>query len=236
MSPSNEPDRTTRQPAPAPRDSGPLFLVVALIAAFFIATYLAPRLSKTASNDAVGANHATLADAEAAEKAGNQKQAHNILLSLAKKDNAQAQLKLAEMYEIGPPDGSPDLKQAATWYEKASRAGLVAAKARLGHLYLEGVGVLQDFAKAKPLLEEAANDGNATAQFDLGRMWQHGWGGEENERLAYAWFELAAQQDYAPALKARDKLLAGLSPVQVKEAQDLLEKLNGNVFKPSGKD
>ena len=73
-----------------------------------------------------------------------------------------------------------------------------------------GIGVLQDFTKARALLNEAADSGNARAQYDLARMWEHGWGGEKNLAMAYALLELSARQDFAQAVKARNTLLSTL--------------------------
>jgi TPR repeat protein len=228
--PTNNVPRQTQQPPQGPTGNGPFLLIAALVATFLAATYVAPRFPHDPVINPGTSAQETLADAEAAAKAGNPKEARSILRALALKNNPEAQLRLAEMYEVGPTDGTPDLKQAAKWYAKAAASGIVEAKARLGHLYLEGIGVLQDFAKAKPLLEAAANDGNTKAQFDLGRMWQHGWGGEKDQRLGYAWFEFAAQQGCAPAIKARDALAASLSPEKVREAQDLVRKLKSNIL------
>jgi TPR repeat protein len=222
-----------RQPQPPPPrlyDRGAVLIVAALAAVFFVTAYGVPSVWRREGVGVAETRKATLADADEAARDGHEQLANDILLALAKKNNAQAQLRLGEMYEIGPTSGPPDIKQAAQWYEKAAASGLVEAKAHLGHLYLEGVGILQDFPRAKTLLESAANDGNATAQFDLARMWQNGWGGPEDRRLAYAWYEFAAQQDYRPALRARDKLLSELSPKDVNEAQVLLKKLKGEIL------
>jgi hypothetical protein len=53
--------------------------------------------------------------------------------------------------------------------------------------------------------------------------------------MAYAWFEYAARQNYEPAVKARDRLLATLKPDQTAEGQKLLQKLKGQVVASAGK-
>ncbi len=175
----------------------------------------------------------SLTDVDRALKLGNTDAAQKILKALAKKDNHLAQLRLAEMYENGLSGLKRDLALAVKWYQKAAASGLVAAKARLGHIYLEGVGVMQDFKKARQLLNEAADDGSAQAQFDLGRMWQQGWGGEKNVLMAYAYYEFAAQRGSIAAKKARDALLAKLTPAEAEEGQALLKHLRPGILQPN---
>jgi TPR repeat protein len=51
-----------------------------------------------------------------------------------------------------------------------------------------------DFAKARELFAEAAQAGDARAQFNLGRMWLEGEGGRRDYAQALTWSEKAARQ------------------------------------------
>lgn len=66
----------------------------------------------------------------------------------------------------------PDPVKAATYYKTAAEAGWSLAKAKLGHLYLTGEGVSQDYVSARSWLEQAARDNIPDAQYDLGRIYE----------------------------------------------------------------
>src|SRR5258707_5959183 len=56
-----------------------------------------------------------------------------------------------------------------------------------------------DYAKALRLIRPLANDGNATAQFNLGVMYLTGRGVQQDYSAAALWFRKAAAQGYALA-------------------------------------
>jgi TPR repeat protein len=56
-----------------------------------------------------------------------------------------------------------------------------------------------DYAKALRLIRPLANDGDATAQFNLGLMYVTGSGVQQDESAAALWFRKAAEQGYARA-------------------------------------
>ena len=56
-----------------------------------------------------------------------------------------------------------------------------------------------DYAKALRLIRPLANDGNATAQFNLGLMYLTGQGVRQDYSAAAIWFRKAAEQGYAHA-------------------------------------
>lgn len=62
---------------------------------------------------------------------------------------------------------------ALAWFKKAADQGSAVGKRSLGHLYANGLGVKQDLAAAERLFKEAADGGDAYAQFNLAQLW---WG------------------------------------------------------------
>jgi TPR repeat protein len=56
-----------------------------------------------------------------------------------------------------------------------------------------------DYAKALRLIRPLANDGDASAQFNLGLMYATGQGVQQDNAAAALWFRKAAEQGYAPA-------------------------------------
>jgi TPR repeat protein len=226
---------TPAQPRPpGPHNKILALLLLALAVGIYVATWSGIRLPKFPPS-ASKASSRSLAEVAAAQAVGDNKRARQVLSALAAKGNHEAEFRLGLLYEQGTAKHAPDIKLALPWYQKAAAGGLIKATARLGHLYLRGVGVTQDFKRARSLLVRAADAGNAAAQFDLARMWEHGWGGEKHLPMAYAWFEYSARQGYELAVKARDRLLASLKPNQSAEGQNLLQTLKGQVFNAATK-
>ena len=74
-------------------------------------------------------------------------------------------------------------------------------------------------------LRQAAEDGDADAQFGLGVMYAKGEGVLENYVKAYAWWNLAAAQGHKDAIKAKASLRKDMTAEQVAEAQKLSVEL-----------
>ncbi len=68
-------------------------------------------------------------------------------------------------------------------------------------LYDEGKALYdkKDYAAAFPKLKAAAEKGHRKAQYRLGRCYDKGNGVEENNKLAFGWYQKSAAQDYAKA-------------------------------------
>ncbi len=73
--------------------------------------------------------------------------------------------------------------------------------------------------------------GNATAQFSVGVMYDKGQGVPKDDGLAYMWFNLAAASGYETARENRDLLSKKMTSKQIAEAQRMarewLEKRKG---------
>lgn len=59
---------------------------------------------------------------------------------------------------------------AADWREKTAKRGIVSAQVKLRKMYLNGGGIKKDPGRAHYWIERAAFEGNAEAQFLLGRI------------------------------------------------------------------
>ena len=68
---------------------------------------------------------------------------------------------------------------------------------------------------------KAADQGNAPARYNLGRMYAQGLGVAQDKSLAHMWLNLAAAQGLEAARSARDNLAANMTPDQIAEAQRL---------------
>jgi TPR repeat protein len=101
-------------------------------------------------------------------------------------------------------EGNPS--DAAFWFKKTADRGSVTGKRSLGHLYANGLGVPQDLAEAERLFKEAADQGDAHAQFNLAQLW---WGKRDPQAVA-ALLRSAAEGGVDDAYVVLGDLLAAI--------------------------
>ena len=75
-------------------------------------------------------------------------------------------------------------------------------------MYGNGYGVLKDHTEAVKWYRKAADQGDATGQFNLGFMYDNGYGIAKNATEAMKWYQKAADQGNDKAL-AKIKELRG---------------------------
>ncbi|MFD5423978.1 tetratricopeptide repeat protein [Streptomyces sp. NPDC127084] len=73
-----------------------------------------------------------------------------------------------------------DPTEAALWFARAAGQGSAVGKRSLGHLRAEGLGIGKDLVEAERLFGEAADAGDAFAQFNLAQLW---WGHRDPESV-----------------------------------------------------
>jgi localization factor PodJL len=105
-------------------------------------------------------------------------------------------------YEIGVrfAEGkgiAPNFDEAAKWYDRASRAGVVPAIFRLGTLYEKGLSVKKDVDIARRYYMQAAERGNAKAMHNLAVLDADGGGKGANYKSGAQWFRKAADRGVA---------------------------------------
>jgi enhanced entry protein EnhC len=124
----------------------------------------------------------------------NLKKAHDL-------GNITASLLLADYSLMGTADDD-QIKQARAIYQDLAERGDRQAQLKLGYLLEQGLGGKVDMQQAAHWYDLAANQGQATAQYLLGRLNQLGYlGSEPNYVLAKQWYS-RAMTNYAPAAVA----------------------------------
>jgi localization factor PodJL len=108
----------------------------------------------------------------------------------------------AAAYEVGVrfAEGkgvAPNFDEAAKWYDRAARAGVVPAIFRLGTLYEKGLSVTKDVDIARRYYMQAAESGNAKAMHNLAVLDADGGGNGANYKNAVQWFRKAADRGVA---------------------------------------
>jgi TPR repeat protein len=80
-----------------------------------------------------------------------------------------------------------------------------------------------DYASALEIFRPLAQGGNARAQVRLAEMYAMGFGVKQDPIQSYIWYSLAARGGDATAAAGRDRMAARLQPVQVSQADKVVE-------------
>lgn len=89
-----------------------------------------------------------------------------------------------------------ELECAVEWATLATQQGRPSAMTLLAYFYAEGIGVPKDLPKAFLLCSLAAEEGDATAQYRLGKMYETGSGTDADPKLAAQWYRRATEAGY----------------------------------------
>lgn len=131
---------------------------------------------------------------------------------------------------VGPPAAADEFAEGLSaynaadyetafdlWYPLADEND-AKAQAAVAFLYLKGLGVRQDDARAAAWYRRAAEQGQPEAQFFLGTLYHLGRGVPQDDRLAHVWCEVALAGGVTPGLDCRDAAAARMTPGEVREA------------------
>ncbi len=121
-------------------------------------------------------------------------------------DDAEAQYQLARCYHSGY-GVEPNDSLAFMWGKKSALGNYPAGVYFLAYCYETGRGCSVNMANADHLYRKAyemalplAKDGNAAAQFVVGKIYDYGNGGvKQDQSTAVKWYMLAADQGYTGA-------------------------------------
>lgn len=114
------------------------------------------------------------------------------MLARALKDDAQAQVAVAEAYFYGR-GVSTNRAEAVRWYQVAAEAGESDAQASLGLCLFRGWGTERDVRAAVGWWRRAAEQGNLSAMGDYAYCLLHGFGCEKDEKSGFSWALRAAE-------------------------------------------
>jgi len=112
-------------------------------------------------------------------------------MNQAKKGNAEAQFKVGEMYETGF-GVEQDKQQAMNWITQAADQGHETAGFKLLYWDVEKNGVNGGNKDRITALKNKAAEGNAQAQYYVGKMYSHGIGVKQDYDIAIGWLNKAA--------------------------------------------
>ena len=112
-------------------------------------------------------------------------------MKLAKLGDAEAQFNIGEMYEIGF-SVKQDKAEARYWISRSANQKHEAAGFKLLYWDVERDGLKGKNKARVDELNKLAKQGNAQAQYYLGKMYAHGVGINKNSDVAIDWLNKAA--------------------------------------------
>ncbi len=140
-------------------------------------------------------------------------QAVKWLTCAAEHGRADVQFRLGKMYKTG--DGVPqDWSESVKWFTFAAEQGDAEAQYQLGRMFRDGddgpgvrilsrvlndEGVSEDESRSVEWYTRAAGQGHASAQDELGLMYEIGVGVSQDHAQAVEWYARAADQGHANA-------------------------------------
>ncbi len=120
-----------------------------------------------------------------------------------------------------------DYAAAVKEWRPLAEKGDAPSQFNLGLLYVDGLGVPQDYNQALSWFERSAQQDYEKAQLNLGAMYGGGKGVKRDYVQAYKWLNVCAAKGDQKCVAQRDLVAQKLKPKQLAEAQRL-----ASAFKP----
>jgi hypothetical protein len=143
-----------------------------------------------------------LEDAKAAIQNEDFTKSYELLLPLGEENNAEAQFLLGFLYVNGQGVEKDDT-EGLSWIMKAARQGYAEAR-----------------SSALSICLDLANQGDATAMYNVGYMCLQGWGEEQDPNVCIGWLETAAKSGHVRSAKVLSGIYAkgefGITPDEEK--------------------
>jgi len=130
---------------------------------------------------------------------------------------------------------SGDFATALQEWTPLAEAGVDIAQFNLAQMYSNGQGVPQDYKEAVKWYKLSAEQGNATAPFGLGLIYEEGgWGVLKDNIMAHMWYSIAASNGNKDVGTSRDILAKEMTPEAIQEAQAMASKCMESNYKECG--
>jgi len=128
-----------------------------------------------------------------AYKQASFKEAEVIFSKLAEKNSADAQYKLAHIYEHGLT-GKRDIKKAFNLYDQSAKQGNCWALVRLGKALYQGEYLRKNVKKSLAYFDRASSSGDVRAHLYLAKIYRSQDGVEPNLSTSISFYKKAARQ------------------------------------------
>lgn len=143
-----------------------------------------------------------------------------VAMKAAEAGDAEAQFAVATSMLADAELNLAYSTKAIEFLTRAAEQGHARAMLRLGLLYRQGVGALQNFSQAALWIEKAARLGEPQAMLEFGRLHREGVGMAKDPIKAYVWLNRAAAARDPQAIRERAEVARLLTEAELKKAQD----------------
>lgn len=174
-----------------------------------IVNAFAERVALSPATATATAKSPSLTATPSAMSARERRQANSCYLLFAIKNYQQALPICTEVAERGDPKAQHHLgsilqvnhepAQSLHWARRSAAQQHPPGQLLLAQLYQQNDGSSADKGKVLDLIEAAAEQGLAAAQYEAGLAYLHGTGTTADQATAQRWLERAAGQDHLPA-------------------------------------
>jgi uncharacterized protein len=145
--------------------------------------------------------------------------------ALSEEGTAEDQYQQGVKYQRAIP---PDYKEAVRWYRLAAMQRHPEALFKLCVLSEAGRGLPQDYQESLRWCRLAADQEHARAMYTLGIHYQDARGVAKDLVQAHLWYNLASAHGDEAGAKWRDRLVTGMTPAQITQAQFLARNWRPN--------
>ena len=114
-----------------------------------------------------------------------------------------------------------ELKEAYEQWLPLGKQGDMLIQFKLGVMYDQGKGVIQDYEEAFKWYYLSAEQGFANAQYNLGSMYAKGEGVAKDEILSYLWWNIAGSSGHSKAELNKAILEKKMSSSQIELAREM---------------
>lgn len=149
----------------------------------------------------------------------NQQQALPACTAAAEAGDARSQHHLASLLR-----SNRALTDALHWAEQSAASGYPEGQLLLAELHQQGHGAPSDAGRALALIEAAAEQGLAAAQYQAGMAWLNGMGTEPDRSMALHWLERAGAQDDIAAQLQLAELYSSAPEADLPRARQWLDR------------
>ena len=156
----------------------------------------------------------------------------------AEQGHSTAEWVLGLYYQLPYGNGiTMDIKKSVRWYTRSAKQGNVHGQHSLGNLYLMGgkhatwLAPAKNYKKAVKWIRCAAEQGDDEAQKELSELYEKGQGVQQDNIIAFMWFDIAAKKGDFDAVQGCSRLKKVLTPSQLAQAQKMSKKCVKNNYK-----
>ena len=155
----------------------------------------------------------------------------------AEQKHSTAEWTLGFFYDVPHKGITRDIKKTVRWYTRSAKQGNVDGQQSIGNLYLRGgkydtkMSPAKNYKKGVKWIRRAAEQGDDEAQIELGELYEKGQGVQQDNIIAFMWFDIAAKKGDFDAIKGCNRLKKVLTPSQLAQAQKLSKKCVKNNYK-----